>query len=218
MNFNKPQKMQKDLDQSILDNKPKMTAEERFTKTLKALSVEIGEIANCDERFKFWKDSKGKVDGKKFNMKLVPFNGDDYRYKGTYVEVYNHKDGKVTDTELTKEQAHKLTLVEECSDALHFVLSLANQLDMNVEEYAYSDRDFDSDENRFYMTMQERIAVSSSYAVIFNASKSILVKELSIIITNYLNYIYALGVSHEELEQAYYSKHKVNYKRQEEGY
>ena len=66
MNFKKLQAMQAKLDEAILADKAPMTAEERFNKTLVALSVEIAEVANCAEHFKFWKDNKGKVDSKRF--------------------------------------------------------------------------------------------------------------------------------------------------------
>ena len=62
MNFKKLQAMQAKLDEAILADKAPMTAEERFNKTLIALSVEIAEVADCAEHFKFWKDNKGKID------------------------------------------------------------------------------------------------------------------------------------------------------------
>ncbi|CAM3292078.1 dUTP diphosphatase [Vagococcus fessus] len=210
MNFNKLQPMQRDLDQRILDSKPEMTKEERFTKMLVALSVELAEVANCAEHFKFWKENKGKVDKNRFKF-----------YGLKRINEVNPEPRKMIDNNsdvITVEQAHKLTLVEECADALHFVLSLANQLDMNVEEYAYSNRDFDSSENYFYMKLQYYITELYSDFSIVGATSVNAKHNLKFIITNYLNYIYALGISHEELEQAYYDKHKVNYKRQEDGY
>lgn len=44
MNFKKLQQMQAALDAAILAEKATMTAEERFDKTLVALSVEIAEV------------------------------------------------------------------------------------------------------------------------------------------------------------------------------
>ena len=118
--------MQAKLDEAILKEKAPMTAEERFNKTLVALSVEIAEVANCAEHFKFWKDNKGmKVDESRF-----------IKYKSPYFSNVIYLDNKETDEtkmeELTREQAHRLTLIEECSDALHFILSLANQIDYKI--------------------------------------------------------------------------------------
>ena len=44
MNFKKLQTMQAKLDEAILADKAPMTTEERFNKTLVALSVEIAEV------------------------------------------------------------------------------------------------------------------------------------------------------------------------------
>ena len=46
MNFKKLQAMQAKLDEAILADKAPTTTEERFNKTLVALSVEIAEVAN----------------------------------------------------------------------------------------------------------------------------------------------------------------------------
>ena len=51
MNFKKLQAMQAKLDEAILADKAPMTAEERFNKTLVALSVEIAEVANTVEHY-----------------------------------------------------------------------------------------------------------------------------------------------------------------------
>ena len=49
MNFKKLQAMQAKLDEAILAEKDPMTAEERFNKTLVALSVEIVEKLDIDD-------------------------------------------------------------------------------------------------------------------------------------------------------------------------
>ena len=123
MNFKKLQAMQAKLDEAILADKAPMTAEERFNKTLVALSVEIAEVANCAEHFKFWKDNKGKVDESRFK-KIDP-------YKVNFEEHYWDTNHELT--HVTLNQTHHLTLVEECSDALHFILSLANQCEYEID-------------------------------------------------------------------------------------
>ena len=123
MNFKKLQAMQAKLDEAILADKAPMTQEERFNKTLAALSVEIAEVANYAEHFKFWKDNKGKVDSDRFGVKCVSADNE-----LVFVDYLNEKTGIQYDFE----QAHHLTLIEECSDALHFILSLANQVDFEI--------------------------------------------------------------------------------------
>lgn len=195
MNFKKLQAMQAKLDEAILKEKAPMTAEERFNKTLVALSVEIAEVANTAEHFKFWKDNKGKVDSKRF------LTGADKTYYDTV------KLEKVTFTE-----AHKLTLVEECSDCLHFVLSLANQYQLEITSIKLPDRkQFGIPTlETMYLAVQE--CLTNSY---FELNASLMKNEL---LPRFFEYFHALGVTDEELEQAYYEKNKVNYERLENGY
>lgn len=208
MNFKKLQAMQAKLDEAILADKAPMTAEERFNKTLVALSVEIAEVANCAEHFKFWKDDKGKVDEGRFELREEFYNWD---FEGHYVYV-----DKSTDefNLVTEEQAHRLTLIEECSDVLHFILSLANQLKHEIS-------------NKF-------LEPSILYVVEAKPEKELLFLEIlhyfsrldrkqrvdtfeSLLDTIFM-YIISLGVTTQELEQAYYDKNRINYNRLENGY
>ena len=202
MNFKKLQVMQAKLDEAILAKKTTMTTEERFHKTLVALSVEIAEVANTAEHFKFWKDNKGKVDGKRFNVTPSITNG----LAPSNCDFWDVKEYAF----MTKEQAHRLTLVEECSDALHFILSLANQLSVEIElDFRWHDNDISREEN--YLSIQHWIVIA------FNEDQrdSILVKS---ILVDCLNYFEVLGITEKELEQAYYDKNKINYERLENGY
>ena len=194
MNFKKLQAMQAKLDEAILKEKEPMTAEERFNKTLVALSVEIAEVANTVEHFKFWKENKGKVDEKRFIESRSILTGE--------------KDGLLYDSHLdvyvTQNEAHKLTLVEECSDALHFILSLANQcgdslgVDLDLVEGQKHLKD------NYYMAIQQDLfSTVSGNRWLMQA---------------FLNYVKSLGITPQELEQAYYDKNKVNYERLENGY
>lgn len=197
MNWNKLQKMQLALDNAILQAKPKMTAEERFNKTLVALSVEVAEISNCSEHFKFWKDNKGKIDDKKF------------------WEVYSNDyyDAKTRRTKYTFDQAHKLTLVEECSDALHFILSLANQNDYDIENMNVI-------ANRTNETLEEVYLALQQSIVEFYDHEACKVSKTSLygMVYSFKVYLELLGITTQELEQAYYEKNKVNYERLREGY
>ena len=192
MNFKKLQAMQAKLDEAILADKAPMTAEERFNKTLVALCVEIAEVANCAEHFKFWKDNKGKIDYDRFAV--------DWDYEGTpIIGYYDYKKGAAY--QISYEQAHRLTLIEECSDALHFILSLANQVDFEINgigtcfEIA---EDTDSLEKNF-LFLNHVIGLRE-----FKHFHS----DLEMIIDVFFIYINQLGISEQELEQAYYDKNK----------
>lgn len=194
MNFKKLQAMQAKLDEAILADKAPMTAEVRFNKTLVALSVEIAEVANCAEHFKYWKDNKGKVDEDRF-------------WTENEVEYYD----KVIQESIDFEAAHKLTLVEECSDALHFILSLANQVDykiVGIGKHFEISKDRDSLEKNF-LFLNHVIGLRE-----FKHFRS----DLEMIIDVFFIYINQLVISEQELEQAYYDKNKINYERLENGY
>lgn len=202
MNFKKLQAMQARLDEAILSEKAPMTAEERFNKTLVALSVEIAEVANTVEHFKFWKDNKGKVDYDRFAV--------DWDYEGTpIIGYYDYKKGAAY--QISYEKAHRLTLIEECSDALHFILSLANQVDYKITgigKHFEIDEDADSLEKNFLFL---------NY-VIGSAGFKRFRSDLEMIIDVFFIYINQLGMSDQELEQAYYDKNEINYERLENGY
>lgn len=204
MNFKKLQAMQAKLDEAILKEKAPMTAEERFNKTLVALSVEIAEVANTVEHFKFWKDNKGKVDAKRF-YRIEYSNGDCF-----YRDRYKKADKEPI---VTSEQAHHVTLVEEASDCLHFLLSLANQLDEDIStmEYRLNDGMFTKEER--YRDLQKLINYYDFLDEIENKKEWV-----RFVVEGFHCYTYSLGVTREELEQAYYKKNKINYERLENGY
>lgn len=205
MNFKKLQQMQAELDAAILAEKATMAAEERFEKTLVALSVEIAEVANTAEHFKFWKDNKGKVDNDRFycipqtvreGKAVVP----------KYVDLESNRPAA-----LSFEQAHKLTLVEEASDCLHFILSLANQSNYAITEIG----------KRFHV-QEDTDSMETNYLFLTTAIGSVdylpLDFDLELIIDTFFIYVQQLGITDEELEQAYYDKNEINYERLANGY
>lgn len=200
MNFKKLQEMQRALDDAILKEKPEITAEERFEKTCVALSVEIAELANTAEHFKFWKENKGKIDDESF----IP-----YGLKRTN----NKKTNFMIDTSngdiIPIEQAHKLTLVEEASDCLHFILSLANQLGFDINQV--KSRTMYLEEA--YIDLQWRISTFQR-----NGKERDVDYYCYEIISSFFTYVGNLGILLPELEQAYYDKNEINYQRLREGY
>lgn len=203
MNFKKLQAMQAKLDEAILAEKAPMTAEERFNKTLVALSVEIAEVANCAEHFKFWKDNKGKTDEGRFRLEseLMDISLGD---KDKLIDLRNNL------KEVSFEQAHKLTLVEECSDALHFILSLANQMEYEINGFNFIEAEHTKEE--MYLVTQ------ASVCLLLVASGKDKFVEFELLVNYFFDYVTELGITDEDLEKAYYDKNKVNYERLENGY
>ena len=161
-------------------------------------------MANCAEHFKFWKDNKGKVDSKRFIVTPVIVNN---LIKDDYLDTLDN----TTMQYVTEKQAHRLTLIEECSDALHFILSLANQVDFEINgigTHFEIANDVDSLEKNV-LFLNQLIGLGD-----FNHFHS----DLEMIIDVFFIYINQLGISEQELEQAYYDKNKINYERLENGY
>lgn len=211
MNLKKLQQMQAKLDEAILKEKAPMTAEERFNKTLVALSVEIAEVANTVEHFKFWKDGKGKVDNKRF----YPIFAEVQYFSLESPKIIAYEDMGNNLEEYTFEQAHRLTLIEECSDALHFILSLANQLGYEIDLCNWK---FSQDLKEDYL-----IYVNRDIFFLFKSFRdknfvSVTHEKLFLLVLGMFGYFESLGITQQELEQAYYDKNKINYERLENGY
>lgn len=195
MNFKKLQAMQAKLDEAILADKAPMTAEERFNKTLVALSVEIAEVANTVEHFKFWKDNKGKVDEGRFELRDELCN---WGFEGH--GVYAYKSTRAFNL-VTKEQAHRITLIEECSDALHFILSLANQVDYEIDTKLIKIAKYPRNQlDTLYVALQNKIINLATGYDKLGSLKSL--------VSFYMSYVNELGITPQELEQAYYDKNK----------
>lgn len=214
MNFKKLQAMQLELDNSILSAKPQMTAEERFNKTLVALSVEVAEVANCAEHFKFWKDNKGKIDRDKYQH---------WAEVGTNKEWYEYYDEDGSTIKISAEQAHKLTLVEEASDCLHFILSLANQLEVELsseENLKLLDKIVIVNGAFTYSIENEYLGLNCEIVNMDYLSSMLIVDDSKIlkVLGTFLMYTSRLGITTQELEQAYYEKNEENYRRLREGY
>lgn len=206
MDFKKLQIMQAKLDEAILAKKPEMTAEERFNKTLVALSVEIAEVANCAEHFKFWKDNKGKVDSGRF--------GENHFFANDELVFTNYIEEK-TGIQYDFKQAHRLTLIEECSDALHFILSLANQLGYEIDLCNW---EISQELKEDYLIYVNRDAFFLFKSFRDKKSVSVTHENLFMLVLGIFGYFDSLGITPEELEQAYYDKNKINYERLENGY
>ncbi|WP_373804515.1 dUTP diphosphatase [Jeotgalibaca porci] len=206
MNFKKLQAMQAKLDEAILAEKAQMTEEERFNKTLVALSVEIAEVANCAEHFKFWKDNKGKVDSERF--------GENHFFANNELVFTDYIEEK-TGIQYEFEQAHRLTLVEECSDALHFILSLANQIEYEIKDIDWEVLSETKEKNLMYIN-RDLFYLFTSFDR--GQSSSVNYNNIQMLLLGLLGYFESLGITEQELEQAYYDKNKINYERLENGY
>lgn len=207
MNYKKLQEMQKALDDSIIKEKQlKLTEEYRFELTCHAFLVELSEVANASEHFKFWKTNKGKVDKKRFGKTLVLGEDDEYRWQ--YTDSANQE-------LVSEEEAQHRTLVEECSDALHFLLSLANQTGTELE--GKTGVLIESNTTGFYLETTGMVLDLLNDLNEYGGLKG-LSWDVTLLEAYFRAYYTKLGITQEELEQAYYDKNKVNYERLRSDY
>lgn len=207
MNYKKLQNMQRALDDSIIKEKQlDLTEEERFELTCHAFLVELSEVANANEYFKFWKSHKGKIDEKRFGKTLVLGEDDENRWQ--YTDSANQ--------ELVSESlAQHRTLVEEVSDCLHFLLSLANQTgtELDVETGALIERNTTGYYFETTGMVMDLLNGLNEYGGLRGLGWDVTLLE-----AYFRAYYTKLGITQEELEQAYYDKNKVNYERLRSDY
>ncbi|XJZ26430.1 dUTP diphosphatase [Bacillota bacterium Lsc_1132] len=108
-----------------------------------------------------------------------------------------------------KPSSEKQVILEEFVDGIHFILSLGiecgfDQLPITVEQKSSA------------LTVNEQFLKIYQSVCDFQTSRSF--EYYIAVIELYLQLAVQLGISNEEIEQAYIQKNEVNYKRQENNY
>lgn len=208
MNLIKLFELQAQLDADITAKHPAAEGEDRFGKKVLALLVELGELANEWRGFKFWsKDQQART------KELIVCNecagtGDELwydRYEYVRCEVCNGA-GHGNERNL---------LLEEYVDCLHFILSIGNDVYGGLNGAQIREVLRDAEES------DETVNIESTFIVLFSCVPGVLLGvyfEYRNVLTIFLNLGLQLGFTWEQIEQAYYSKNKENFARQERGY
>ncbi len=192
MNLSHLFETQKQLDEHIENEHPRQDGEDRLSKKILALQVELGELANEWRGFKYWSQNQAPRT-KKSRRPYMDLED---------AEFYN-------------------PFLEEYVDCLHFILSIGLELGINeiytdVQPFVDERLDnvtimfhqiFASLSNLFWMYHYEQ---SKS-----DGSKHFEYLELS---QCFLQLGEMLRFSWNEIETAYFEKNAVNHKRQETGY
>lgn len=100
--------------------------------------------------------------------------------------------------------------LEELADTLHFILSLGNDIEVDREAVA-------NQPARLYTDLTEQF-IALSYTVACMAMYNDKTLYYFETISLFKGLVNLLGFTEKQLEQAYFSKNKENYKRQETGY
>jgi len=191
------------LDADILTKHPVQPGEDRLSKKILALQVELGECGNEWRGFKFWSnDQKPRV------LKRI----DCEKCAGTGL---NPETLMKTCTGCKGSGTWKVNpLLEEYVDCLHFILSIGLDYGYQEHEIVYLHED-----NFGVYTESDAI---QQFINTFMSIREFVVEE------DYESYeelfLYFVGLGRhmgftwDQVEQAYYEKNKINLQRQENGY
>lgn len=191
MNLSKLFEAQKELGKVGLFN---YQGKDRFNKLVLALLVELGECANEWRGFKFW-----STDQEPRLKKICP-------HCGGLSEHYNMDCGCVKGF-----MPNKNPLLEEYVDGLHFVLEIGLELN-------YTNFDL--------WTVKEDI--TNQFIDCFHwinklhfqryVTGKVPIEIYEFVWSTYVGLGEMLGFTWEQIETAYFEKHAINLKRQENGY
>lgn len=206
MNFKKLFDAQEQLDADIAEHHPVQEGEDRLSKKVLALLVELGECCQEWRGFKFWSnDQKART---KIEHLCVTCEG-----RGFYSECYDPDELDEFETCINCNGVGKIgqsnPLLEEYVDCLHFILSIGNDL--------YFDEIFDWD-----ILQSDEINVVERFENVFKAvldlSKSKEIYDFMTLFEEFYILGQLLGFTWEQVEKAYYEKNKTNFERQKNGY
>ena len=185
MNLNKLFDTQRIIDARIEKEHPRVEGEDRLSKKILALLVELGELANEWRGFKFWSKDQEP------SMKLIDEEFDLIHMESIGLEQKN-------------------PLLEEYVDCLHFILSIGLELDFFYENLMPSLKAMNITK-QFNAILYE---VSEIEIDIKNRRKFHLAQTLRA----FIGLGEMLGLTWEQIEQAYYDKNRINHSRQDTGY
>ncbi|WP_223591051.1 dUTP diphosphatase [Neobacillus bataviensis] len=108
-----------------------------------------------------------------------------------------------------KPSSAKDVILEEFVDGVHFILSLGI-------ECGFDQQEFDLSRNSSLLSVTDQFLKVYAGVCMFQTSKSI--HDFVGLFEAYLELGFLLGITSEEMEQAYFHKNEVNYQRQQNNY
>jgi dimeric dUTPase (all-alpha-NTP-PPase superfamily) len=190
MNLSKLFELQRKLDEHIEKEHPRQDGEDRLSKKILALQVELGKLANEWRGFKYW--SEDQVPRTRV---LVNRTTDDIGFKNIGPEHI------------------KNPLLEEYVDCLHFILSIAIELGYTAEDIYVWDEELEGETVDVFIELmywviriksndelKRRGAFRTVCYIFFNMSSQ------------------RLGFTWDDVVQAYMKKNAENHERQANGY
>lgn len=200
MNITKIFETQRALDAHINAKHPVYEGENRLSKKVLALLVELSECANEWRKFKFWSN-----DQEPRNKSVACHN---CKGKGKFAtDLWNSKHEPCLHCEGTGLQ-QKNPLLEEYVDCLHLIVSIGIELNINPNELFVSTAKQDDDIDLFISLYHDISQLDLKCKGTHYKYTFVRFSELGA----------CLGFTKFEIESAYYSKNKTNHERQESNY
>ena len=204
MNITKLFEAQAKLDARILEQHPIKDGEDRLVKKILALMTELNELANEWRGFKFWSTN---------NKPRTTLACEICRGAGGHYNTYENAKNKINKIPCkyckgTGTQVGINPLQEEFVDCLHFIISIGLELGVQSKKLLIAPSTENISSEMFLSIMNDVLTLDlrrteSHYQYTFAR-----ITELGL----------ALGFTPNDIEQAYYSKNKINHERQENNY
>ncbi|ARA98598.1 dUTP diphosphatase [Geobacillus thermodenitrificans] len=193
MNLQKLFEMQRQLDAHIEKEHPRQEDEDRLSKKILALQVELGELANEARFFKYWSnDQKPR----------------------TRIEVVTGQ--KMVDGVIEPIVEYKNPLLEEYVDGLHFLLSIGLEIaePQKIDIARWNAAEADNITEQFLHVMTHAINLGNT----LRNNISYYPFEYEWLFLRYIQLGEMLGFTWEQIEEAYLQKNAINHERQNNGY
>ncbi|CEG23146.1 dUTPase [Planococcus massiliensis] len=186
--------IQRKLDAEIEAKHPTAAGEDRLAKRILALQVELGECANEWRGFKFWStDQKARTIDKKVVYDPNPENTQSAKFVRTN------------------------PLLEEYVDCLHFILSIGNGLNFDIQmlEQMVSPKKMKNPVDQFLWTNRGLTNLYEAHRDMTPTSRP---HYYLLLFDAIMGLGEMLGFTWNQIEEAYMSKNAINHQRQAEGY
>jgi len=215
MNLSHLFELQAKLDERIEQEHPRQEGEDRLAKKILALMVEIGELANEARFFKYW--SHDQEPRTKIEYICPTCNGTGDENYDSYIDDleggYTHEVINCEDCGGTGTLGYKNPLLEEFADALHFILSIGNDIigeltDSEIEDILFNAKEVSCD-------------VVDTFIVLNRYSCELKFREkydYISLLTIFLSLGLTFGFTWEQIEAAYMEKNTENHRRQDSNY
>ena len=195
MNLSKLFETQKLLDNRIVDEH-NLHGQDLLPQKILALQVELGELCQEWRGFKFWSRDQGP--------RTFEWVGKCEKCNGHGVDDENISCPNCAGTG----DGNRNPLLEEFSDCLHFILSIGNDLELNIELYTILPFE--------HKTILEQF--SQTYYVISDLEHDPSQISLIIVLEHFMALGKMLGFTTDQIKQSYYQKNAINHQRQDDSY